>query len=606
MELKTQVKALNYTKKLLLGETDSILPWPYYPQKPAFDPQSRTLVPLPRSTPEAQGLSSGQLEEFLRRLAALPEACPQSVLVLRRGQIVLEAGFAPCSPQVWHVTHSLCKTVTGMAIGLLADEGKLELDQPLSDVFPEFFNLFTSRRTRSLTFRHLLTMTSGVNFREVGALLEKNWLRAYFESDHAFDPGTRFDYNSMNSYVLACAVQRLTGQSLMEFLTARLFNPLGFGPVAWEKCPMGVEKGGWGMYLMPEDMAKLGLLLLQKGAWKNADGSTSQILSPGWVEQMTTRQVETQGVADYGLHIWTLPQGGFTMNGMFGQYVYCLPQQELAVVLCESSPNLFSDSRVFSLLQGTFADKPLPDSLPADPSALEKLNWLTQRLQYQRPAPQPESPPPALPWYKALWRRLFGPKELPAPGPQSLPARAQELLAGKTFYAPDNHVGLLPLMAQCMQGNYGQGLRSLTFEAREGILRMLWQEGEGTFSIPLNFAAPQSCTLLLGQEQWMAAAMPVLTANEDDVPVLKITLCFPEHSSSRRIKLFLYDQQPLLRLEETPSLLDSMQQMSGNAQVDLFLDLFKDAGYARYRLNRFCSPELHLTETPPEALAPVE
>ena len=537
MELKTQVKALNYTKKLLLGETDSILPWPYCPQKPAFDPQSRTLVPLPRSTPEAQGLSSGRLEEFLRRLAALPEACPQSVLVLRRGQIVLEAGFAPCSPQVWHVTHSLCKTVTGMAIGLLADEGKLELDQPLSDVFPEFFNLFTSRRTRSLTFRHLLTMTSGVNFREVGALLEKYEglahadavQRAYFESDHAFDPGTRFDYNSMNSYVLACAVQRLTGQSLMEFLTARLFNPLGFGPVAWEKCPMGVEKGGWGMYLMPEDMAKLGLLLLQKGAWKNADGSTSQILSPGWVEQMTTRQVETQGVADYGLHIWTLPQGGFTMNGMFGQYVYCLPQQELAVVLCESSPNLFSDSRVFSLLQGTFADKPLPDSLPADPSALEKLNWLTQRLQYQRPAPQPESPPPALPWYKALWRRLFGPKELPAPGPQPLPARAQELLAGKTFYAPDNHVGLLPLMAQCMQGNYGQGLRSLAFEARDGILRMLWQEGEETFSPKLHFAAGPGA--VDGRRHDGPDRQRGRCAGVEDHPLFPRTFQFPAHQA---------------------------------------------------------------------------
>lgn len=604
MELKTQVKALNYTKKLLLGETDSILPWPYYPQKPTFSPDSRQLVPLPRSTPEAEGLPSGRLENFLRQLAALPEACPQSVLVVRRGKVVLEAGFSPCSPQVWHVTHSLCKTITGMAIGLLADDGKLELDQPLSDVFPEYFNLFTSRRTRALTFRHLLTMTSGVNFREVGALLEKNWLRAYFESDHAFDPGARFDYNSMNSYVLACAVQRLSGQSMMDLLTARIFDPLGFGPVAWETCPMGVEKGGWGMYLLPEDMAKLGLLLLRKGAWTSPDGTTRQILSPGWVEQMTTSQVETDGVADYGLHIWTLPEGGFTMNGMFGQYVYCLPAQDLAVVLCASSPNLFSDSRVFSLLQSTFADQPLADSLPPDQAALEQLTWLTKNLQYQRPAPEPVAPPPALPWYKALWRRLFGPKELPAPGPQPLPARAEELLAGKTFYAPANHTGLLPLMAQCMQGNYGRGLRSLAFEVREGVLWMLWQEGEETFSIPLNFAAPQSCTLQLGQEHWLAAALPALAFNEDDVPVLKITLCFTEHSSSRRIKLFLFDQQPLLRLEETPSLLDSMQQMSGNAQVDLFLDLFKDAGYARYRLERFCSPELQLSETPPDALAP--
>src|SRR5699024_4911566 len=149
-------------------------------------------------------------------------------------------------------------------------------------------NPVSYRRFRSLTVRHLLTMTSGVDFDEVGAVTEEDWVKCYFESGVRFEPGAEFAYNSMNSYLLSAIVRERTGQGLSQVLRPRVFVPLGFGRVHWETCPRGIEKGGWGLYLCPEDMAKIGQLLLQKGRWNGR-----QLVSEEFLREMTRKQVDT-------------------------------------------------------------------------------------------------------------------------------------------------------------------------------------------------------------------------------------------------------------------------------------------------------------------------
>ena len=123
-----------------------------------------------------------------------------------------------------------------------------------------------------MTVRHLLTMSSGCGFKEYGMVLEADWAKAFLDADYAFEPGEKMEYNSMNTYMLAAIVRRKTGEGLMEYLRPRLFEPLGFADVAWETCPLGTEKGGWGMYVRLEDALKLGLVYLNGGVWHTPQG----------------------------------------------------------------------------------------------------------------------------------------------------------------------------------------------------------------------------------------------------------------------------------------------------------------------------------------------
>ena len=354
MALKTQIRSLRFARDLILSQRcEGMVPYTPDP-KPEYTgkmPSQR----LPRSTPEKEGMSDGALATLYREVAAEKGGNVHALLIARNGRVVSEGWFAPYRAGVWHVTHSLCKSFTGTAVGLAISEGYFGLEDRVADYFPEYCNLLTGRRTRSITVRHLLTMSSGISFNEMGQSLESDWLRGIFESEILFEPGDRFLYNSMNSYLLSALIKRTAGQGLVEFLTPRIFEPLGFGPVGWEKCPRGIEKGGWGMYLDPEDMLKFGQLYLQGGVWQTAQGER-RLIPQEWVEQATRTQISgTEG--EYGWHIWTdSSDGSFLMNGMFGQYVAVFPQYQVVAVMLSGSGNLFAESASYRSLRQGVAD----------------------------------------------------------------------------------------------------------------------------------------------------------------------------------------------------------------------------------------------------------
>ena len=363
MELRSNIKMLNYARKYLLNDTDNILPFPVRPQKPPRTGRLPTL--LPRSAPRDEGVPAAALDTLYRSLSGA-ECGTHACIVLRHGRVVSEGWLAPYSSRYWHVTHSLCYSVTGTAIGMLADEGRLSLDEHVCEIFPEKCGLLTSRRMRAVTVRHLVTMTSGVAFKEAGAVLEGDWVKGFLDADVLFEPGSAFDYNSMNSYLLSALVKKTTGQGLVEFLTPRIFEPLGFGPVGWEKCPCGIEKGGWGMYLDPEDMLKFGQLYLQGGVWRGPQGER-RLIPESWAREAVRTQI-TGADGEYGWQIWTREEdGSFLMNGMFGQYVAVFPRQDIVVVLTSGNGNLLTDSVSYTRLRAALAEPHFSDGpLPAD------------------------------------------------------------------------------------------------------------------------------------------------------------------------------------------------------------------------------------------------
>ena len=220
--------------------------------------------PFPRALPEACGVSSRHIRKFLEELSD-SALHMQTAMVLRHGQVLCEAAFGSQTLLAPTYTFSACKSVVSLAIGLLADDGLLAVTDKVEDIF-EVPGL--RRRLKDLTVEDLLTMRAGLLFTEAEALTETDWVRRFLSAAQKSEPGADFFYNSLNTYLLSAIVCRKTGRGLTDLLQERLFTPMGITDVLWEKCPMGVEKGGWGLYIRPEDAAKLGQLVMDGGVWR--------------------------------------------------------------------------------------------------------------------------------------------------------------------------------------------------------------------------------------------------------------------------------------------------------------------------------------------------
>ena len=356
--------------KLIARETGEISKVDYKPQKPEFNHEhviGETF--LERRSPESQGVSSEFFVDLIRKLSENKDCNVHKLMFLRHGYVIAECAFEPYDPDMWHVSYSMCKSIVGMAIGILVDEGKLNIDDKISDIFSARLSPFGFLR-KPLTVKNLLSMSSGVEFSEAGAISGNDWRKSFLDSSFKFEPGMEFEYNSMNTYMLSAIITEITGLSCFDFCRKRIFEPLGIQRVFWESCPQSITKGGWGLFIRIEDMAKLGQLYLQKGKW---DGK--QIVSEEWVEASTSWQIETgkEDNGHYGYQLWINDDrpGSFAYNGMLGQNVFVYPDIDMVVVTNAGNSDIFQTSRMAVLIRDSMKskietfDEPLPENFAA-------------------------------------------------------------------------------------------------------------------------------------------------------------------------------------------------------------------------------------------------
>lgn len=244
---------------------------------------------LPRSTPEAQGISTGLLNSFYRHLAAKPGVDVHHIMILRHDSVISEQHVAPYGADDMHNIFSASKTVTALAIGLAVDDGLLEVDDKVSKYLRDKMPATLSPGLDSLTIRDMLIMAAG---RKVEVKLFEDegtgdWLTAWFAGDFS-NVGRQFAYDSMITHALAMIIRRVTGRTMLDYLRERIFTPLHITRADWEIGPDSVEIGGWGLRLQAESEAKLGLLLLHGGNWHGR-----QLVSRQWVHDMTQRIIST-------------------------------------------------------------------------------------------------------------------------------------------------------------------------------------------------------------------------------------------------------------------------------------------------------------------------
>ena len=300
----------------------------YAPQKLEITKEERPY--FKRSSPEAHGIPSARMIEMLDALEKDTRVHLHNLIVLADGEVITECSAPGYGLHIAHLSHSMSKTVTGMAIGMLIDEGRLSPQDRVLPFFPEIKE--PNKKLEELTVGHLLAMQSGVPFSEAGSVTETEWTRAFLESAPGFAVGTKFAYNSMNSYLLARIVCRVCGVSLCEFLEKRLFAPLGITNYFWEMGPEGVEKGGWGLFLSAESWAKLGVMILSGGTFEG-----KRILSEEFVREATemhSESPESSGDFNYGYQLWVSRVGKeILFNGMLGQNVWIYPEGNIVVAM---------------------------------------------------------------------------------------------------------------------------------------------------------------------------------------------------------------------------------------------------------------------------------
>ncbi len=327
---------------------------------------------LPRSTPEAQGISSAAILAFV--VAAEANILElHSFMLLRHGQVVAEGWWSPYSPEHPHMLFSLSKSFTSSAIGLAVAEGRLSVDDPVLSFFPADAPAVVSANLAVMRVRHLLSMSTGHHEDSRGRMwirYRKNWVKGFLALPVEHVPGTYWVYDSGATYMLSAIIQKTTGMKLLDYLQLRLFAPLGIQGATWETSPQGINIGSWGLSLKTEDIARFGQLYLQKGMWNGR-----RILSETWVDEATSSQIandrpDPDWHQGYGYQFWRCQHGAYRGDGAFGQYCIVMPEQDAVLAITsgvvEMQPPL---NLVWEHLLPAMG----PAALPANPEVHVKL-----------------------------------------------------------------------------------------------------------------------------------------------------------------------------------------------------------------------------------------
>jgi CubicO group peptidase (beta-lactamase class C family) len=378
-----------------------------------------SVTQLKRSRPEAEGISSSAVLEFIRAVEqhTHPLDSVQGFMLLRHGNVVSEGWWTPYGPQSPHSLYSLSKSFTATAIGLAVQEGLLTVDDRVLEFFPDDVPANPSENLKAMRVRHLLSMNTGHQedttsqvFRDLyqvslfgprarrhqettGQMLrseDDNWPRSFLSLPVQYQPGTWFVYNTAATYMLSAIITRLTGQPLLDYLRPRLLDPLGIENPTWETDPRGLNIGGSGLHIKTEEIARFGQMYLQKGTW---DGQ--RILTEQWIAEATSShsdnsntQTNPDWTVGYGYQFWRCRHNGYRGDGAFGQYCIVMPEQDAVLAIIGGVRNM---QAVLDNVWEHLLPAMQPESLPADPHAHDELCAKLGLLSLPLPEGQPSS-----------------------------------------------------------------------------------------------------------------------------------------------------------------------------------------------------------------------
>jgi CubicO group peptidase (beta-lactamase class C family) len=357
----------------------------YEPLVPDYWPTEGFLT----TTPEEQGLDSAKLVEMVKFYekdhAKDPTNSIDSITIIRNGYIVADIYLDPLYPQdTQHVLHSSAKSIMPALIGIAIEQGHIEsVDVPVIEFFNDEEFEIIDERMAEVTLKDLLTMRTGIRARDsyiyqhMGLwemFAAEDLIEYFFSLPLDAEPGTRFDYSTLAYFMVSAVIEKTTGMNPVSYARENLFDPLGIEDITWPTNPKDPGLGFAPMWMKPHDMAKFGLLYLQKGLW---DGQ--QIIPADWVEDSVFPYAYPKTYVDildengkkdtdasstawvsydilqhysdgYGYMWWLDKEGNFAAFGTAGQYLIVSPEDNLVVMITNSSSDTgtFFPGKLFS------------------------------------------------------------------------------------------------------------------------------------------------------------------------------------------------------------------------------------------------------------------
>jgi CubicO group peptidase (beta-lactamase class C family) len=337
------------------------------------------------STPEEQGMDS---TELARLVEFGTSRSFDSLLIARHGRIVLDVYYAPYSADIPHAINSATKAVVGTLMAIAAKDGLLDsFDHRMLDFFGD--RSLAEVRKNAITVQNLLDMTSGIDWTEplsgrpdsvIEMRRSPDWIKFILDRPMSNAPGDSFNYNSGNSQLLSAIITKLTGMDAREYAKAKLFAPLGIDTANWLRDPQLLAIGGFGLAMLPRDMAKIGYLYLRKGEWEGR-----KLLPPTWIDKVSHATVDMKRPSEpdlrYSNAFWALPNKNVYMAvGYHCQLIMVFPA--LDIVAVTTARDFCPFSKLTGLISGAVKSETL---LPPDPTGADLLTTAIRNVSADKP-----------------------------------------------------------------------------------------------------------------------------------------------------------------------------------------------------------------------------
>ena len=529
---KWKKRTVELLSGLVLSGKKSPAVIPYIPQKTKVSAEE--YKDLPRRSCHSMGIAPGRLTAMLKALEAERRANLHNLMIVKDGKVICECSHPGYSVNTAHLSHSMSKSITGIAVAMLIEDGKLSAEDKAISFFEGME--CQDKRMRDLTVGNLLEMKSGVEFSEIGVVTESSWTEAFFSSPMNDSPGSVFKYNSMNSYILARIVEKAAGCNIREYLDQKIFLPLGIVNCFWENSPEGFAKGGFGLYMSCESWAKIGILLLNDGEYFG-----KRIFSSETAKMIKSSRSEVppeKGSFNYGYHIWVGKDGEeYLINGMLGQNVWIYPSAGIVVSINCGNNELFSESPALNIIRSHLKN------LPADRvfTREEQKEYNQARQDFFRDRHW------ILPLKKE--RGILSALGLKTSCPFDEKWNA---ILGEYAFCDNNH-SILPTFVGFMQSSYSQGIDKVEIKRVGESLCFVFCEGEEIYEFEAGLYDFKTSVLSIRGEKYILSAMASAIEDEDRNPIFKLELIFPELPNTKQIKFSQSIGRMNMRMSEMPN-----------------------------------------------------
>lgn len=327
-------------------------------------------------SPESVGICSQAVLNFLQRIDA-ERINMHGFLLVGRNQMAAEGYWAPWTADRKHRMYSVSKSFVSLAVGMMIDDGKLTLEDPVAEYFPEKLPKEIHPWLAASTVRDLLTMSTPHSTTSY-TRDDPDWVWTFFNKAPSHPPGTIFSYDTAATVVLTALVERRSGLPLLDYMRPRFLNRIGFSSDAWcIRTPEGVSWGGSGVICTLRDLARVALACMNQGMWGD-----ERVLPQQYLADATSKQVDNtiRGNCGYGYQIWRDEENGFSFRGMGSQYAICYPDREFLFACISDTQGAPAGSPIPAVMREEIyphlSDAPLPENPDAHARLTDKIQGL--------------------------------------------------------------------------------------------------------------------------------------------------------------------------------------------------------------------------------------